>query len=196
MGNLHPNSNGAESSSLVEAGTGLSETELNKFITDAKIDVSKYGTGHAKTLKEFSDELLVGDATLSVQPDGTLSRVVDVVVLLLTRGIDGETLVETQEILPDGSTVNLGRLPAIKRRPDENQFVAAQKLLKKKLRMDSIHVKLDSEDVKIIEERKESPSYPGISTLYRKRIISGSVELEKSRKSKGGFECFVCTVRQ
>merc|ERR1711879_690339 len=112
---------------------------------------------------------------------GSLLRIVDIVVLKLSRQDKSDFLVETVEKLENKRQNRLDRLPAIKRRPDENQFVAMRKLLKR-LRIDENFVFLDNMKVSVYEEGKESPSYPGIATLYRKRVISG----ELSRPSDGG----------
>merc|ERR1712176_982161 len=67
--------------------------------------------------------------------------------------------------------VGLNRLPGSKRRPDENQFLAAKRVLSRQLLVSEDCVKLD-EGVHIVQEDKDSPSYPGLRTVYVKRIIS------------------------
>merc|ERR1712183_599675 len=112
---------------------------------------------------------------LMVGPDGKVVRTVDLVVLVLKKQAVGDILVEVSERLTDGTTNTLKQLPGSKLRPDENQFVAAQRVLKRQLKMDENFVTFDPADVKVVEEQKDSNSYPGFSTLYRKRIISAEL---------------------
>lgn len=163
---------GEEVSGLVQAPVGYGEDELRQFLEANKVDTSAFGANHAKTLKEFSNELIKGESSLMVDASGKVVRVVDVVLLLLAKEGVGEILVETQEKYGAGDAKTLNRLPGTKRRPDENHFVTAQRVLKRQLKMDENVVNLNKEDVKVIEEQKDSPSFPGVSSMYRKRIIS------------------------
>merc|ERR1712151_546084 len=60
------------------------------------------------------------------------------------------------------------------RRPDENQFIAAKRLLAKTLCINPDNVTMDVKNVRMIEEVKESTAYP-IKSLYRKRIIMANL---------------------
>merc|ERR1712217_632874 len=106
-----------------------------------------------------------GEASL-FQRNGCVVRVVDIVCLWVRKG--EEVLVMTEETSADGARKSLNLLPGAKRRPDENQFLTAQRVLKRQLKMDENCVNLNADNVQILEERKESPSYPGIVTMYRK----------------------------
>merc|ERR1719163_2283007 len=74
-----------------------------------------------------------------------------------------------------GQKETLNRLPGTKRRPDENQFVTAQRVLKRQLKMDENFASIKQDDVKVLEDDQQSLSYPGMKTLYRKRIISAEL---------------------
>eukprot|EP00929_Paragymnodinium_shiwhaense_P091909 TRINITY_DN517_c0_g2_i1.p1 TRINITY_DN517_c0_g2~~TRINITY_DN517_c0_g2_i1.p1 ORF type:complete len:781 (+),score=265.18 TRINITY_DN517_c0_g2_i1:145-2487(+) len=166
---------GEEVSGLVQAPIAYTEEDLIKFLGENKIDVELFGRNNAKTLRAFTDELTRGDSSLMVTPEGKVVRTVDVVVLILKKQGVGDILVEVSEKQTDGSMIDLKRLPGSKRRPDENQFVAAQRVLRRQLKMDENFVTIDASDVKVVEEQKDSPSYPGIDTIYRKRIISAEL---------------------
>merc|ERR1719414_2558710 len=101
-----------------------------------------------------------------VQPDGNVVRVVDVVLLFLLKGQSTDILVELHEKYSDGEVNPLNRLPGSKRRPDENQFTAAQRILKRQLKMDENHVRLIPGSVKVMEVDQDSKAYPQIRTLY------------------------------
>merc|ERR1712228_514433 len=106
-----------------------------------------------------------------------------------------EVLVQTEQILPDRKVNELNRLPGGKRRPDENQFLSARRILRKQLDADENQVKF-SEIVKFVEEEKSSPTYPGVSTLYRKRLINAEVVSLPPGSGKGASSwtdsCTVC----
>jgi hypothetical protein len=163
---------GHEVSALVNAPVGFDEEKLVELLQQSGVDTEKFGQGGAKTLEEFAIELTSGEASLEKQAD-SIMRIVDVVAVKLTRK-GGAILVEASET-KDGAGKALNRLPAVKRRSDENQFLAAQRVLAKGLAMDDNEVILNPNDVMVGTEQKDSPSYPGIKTIYRKRIISASM---------------------
>eukprot|EP00928_Gymnodinium_smaydae_P033371 TRINITY_DN23921_c0_g1_i1.p2 TRINITY_DN23921_c0_g1~~TRINITY_DN23921_c0_g1_i1.p2 ORF type:complete len:568 (+),score=183.33 TRINITY_DN23921_c0_g1_i1:2173-3876(+) len=157
-------------SALVQAPVGMHVDDLRTYLVNNKVDPERFGKDGAKTLENLSEELLKGESSIMLQGDQVL-RVVDVVVLLITKEGEDEILVETQEKLKDGTINTLDRLPGIKRRPDENMFSAGQKLLTRQLQIDENCVSIDGKNTQTIEKEKESAHYPGIRTLYRRRII-------------------------
>lgn len=163
---------GQEISALVNAPVGFDEDKLMELLQQSGVDTNKFGEGGAKTLEEFATELTSGEASLEKQKDGIV-RIVDVVAVKLTRK-SGEILVEAAET-KDDKRKPLNRLPAAKRRSDENQFLAAHRVLEKSLVMSNNEVTLNPNDVTVMTEVKDSPSYPGIKTIYRKRIISAAM---------------------
>merc|ERR1712060_378778 len=129
------------------------------------------------TLKELSDELIKGEAQLLEDSKGAPMRLVDIVVLYLTRGTEGEVLVQTEQIFSDGQKQVHNRLPGTKRRPDENHFITARRILRRQLDVEEIYVTF-TRDVKSTEEEKPSPNYPGLRTVYRKRLVRAHVTEE------------------
>eukprot|EP00931_Biecheleriopsis_adriatica_P105666 TRINITY_DN80216_c0_g1_i1.p1 TRINITY_DN80216_c0_g1~~TRINITY_DN80216_c0_g1_i1.p1 ORF type:complete len:769 (-),score=190.58 TRINITY_DN80216_c0_g1_i1:61-2367(-) len=158
-----------EISALVDPPVGLNEEELINLLQKGGVELSKFGTNGAKTLEEFANELSSGECGIELQKDNTVTRVVDVVALTVIRPRDGSSLIEAKQMYGDKKDLN--RLPAVKRRSDENMFLAAQRCLMKGLGMDINEVTMKRDEVVMVTEAKESPSYPGIKTLYRKRII-------------------------
>lgn len=154
-------------STLVHAPIGFSEEELQLFLQSNNVDTSKFGSDGAATWKAFSDELVKGEAQLHRKPDGSLTRLVDVVILEISRA-NGDVLVEVH---PAG-----GRLPAVKRRPDENPFWAAKRVLARSLRISENLVRLRENDACLIVEESESKAYPGLSTIYRRLVIPATAE--------------------
>jgi len=180
---LSVNSN-QDFSALVYPPIGLEEEELNEFLKKNKLDTSSWGTGTFKTLADFSEELVKGESTLIRQVNGRVARVVDIVVMELTRKDSGDILVEASEKFKD-SEQKLNRLPAVKRRSDEHQFHTARRMIQKYLKLDDNHVTIDSTDVRMLEEEQESKAYPGLATIYRKRFMKGVLYPEARSNSKG-----------
>jgi hypothetical protein len=168
---------GDEVSGLVQAPIGMTEEQLEAYLKAylTEEQLKKFGVGQAKTLKDISAELMRGESTLMLEQDGKLIRVVDVVVIKLVHSISGSVLVQTKQTLPDGVETQLKRLPGAKRRPDENQFLTARRILKRQLKIEENHVTLDAQNVQVAEEIKESLAYPGLRTTYRKRIITATL---------------------
>jgi len=164
---------GADVSGLVHAPVGWEEEELTNYLKTNGVDTKDFGQGRAKTLKDFSNELVKGESSLMQQPDGRIVRIVDIVLLTIFLS-DGKLLVEAAEV-NQGDTRVVERLPGTKRRPDENQFLAAQRYLTKTLKIQENLVAFDPKCVKVVEEETISTSFPGFPTVYRKRIIKGEI---------------------
>jgi len=165
---------GEDVSGLVQAPIGLEVEELKAYFQKNNVDISKFGVGQAKTLKDISAELIKGESSLMQDAEGVI-RVVDVVVIKLIHSVTGSILVQTEQTFPDGTKVHLKRLPGAKRRPDENQFLTARRILKRQLKVEENHVTLEDKGVQVAEEEKESLAYPGLRTVYRKRIITATL---------------------
>jgi len=166
---------GAEISALVNAPIGFDEEELLQYLTDAEVDVSQFGQDGNKTLEEFSAELIGGEASLQRRANGKMSRVVDIVLLKIVRR-DGHILVEASQNV-SGETKTLNRMPAVKRRTDENQFAAAHRVLKE-MRVSENDVNFSEDDIFFCEEEKESRGYCGLLTVYQKRFITATLVTE------------------
>merc|ERR1719203_1649880 len=82
---LRPSDRGDDISALVYPPVGLSEDDLLAYLTDNNVDVSKWGEGTARSVADFSEELVKGESALLRQENGRVVRVVDVAILKLTR---------------------------------------------------------------------------------------------------------------
>lgn len=189
---LHAPTVGTEVSSLVPPPIGLKLEALARYLKDNNIDPSRFGEDNTKSLKELSDELLVGECALVRLEPGKVARVVDLVLLrilrpgrcrdassLEERPPREQLLVATREAAlgrPSADVV-VNRLPGSKRRPHENQFFAAKRVLHQHLGLGENCVDLDAGGALTLVEEKESPSYPGLRTIYRKCVISVELDL-------------------
>jgi len=174
---LRPRQEEGDYSALVYPPVGLNEEDLFQYLTDNNVDVSKWGEGTARSVAEFSEELVKGESALLRQDTGRIVRVVDIVVLKLVKtAADGtEVVLREVEEKVSSKTSALDRLPATKRRADEHPFAAARRMISKYLHMDNNTVTLDPDDVKVSQEEQESTSYPGLVSLYRKRYMKAVV---------------------
>merc|ERR1719277_570125 len=179
---LRPRQEEGDYSALVYPPVGLNEEELIQYLTENNVDLSKWGEGTARSVAEFSEELVKGESALLNQ-SGRIVRVVDIVVLKLVRKQDGiEQLLREVEEKVSSKASPLDRLPATKRRADEHPFAAARRMISKHLHMDNNTVTLDPDDVKVSQEEQESTSYPGLLSVYRKRYMTAVVhELPPSK---------------
>mmetsp|Transcript_1818 Transcript_1818/g.4558 ORF Transcript_1818/g.4558 Transcript_1818/m.4558 type:complete len:782 (+) Transcript_1818:74-2419(+) len=162
-------------SGLVQTAAGMDEDQLKKYLEENRVDTSKFGQNHTRSLKEFAQEIAEGESALMQSADGGVMRVCDVIVLILKKSDSGEILVEVEEDYDGHDRKQLNQMPGVKKRTDENQFLAAQRILKTQLKIDENSVQLEAKTVKVLEEEKDSPSYPGLKTLYRKRMIQGEL---------------------
>lgn len=165
---------GTEISPLVHAPVGISEDDLEVFLRTNHMDITKFGVDGVKTLKEFSEELVKGEAQLIRKPDGNLIRLVDVVILKCVRK-SKDVVVAVSELTCTGSDV-LERLPAVKRRADENPFWAAKRVLSNVLKISEDLVEMDQNNVVLVEEEAMSKAYAGLPTIYRRLVISATVK--------------------
>jgi len=161
-------------SSLVHAPIGMAERELQERLTAANINVGAFGENGARTLKDFSQELYRGEAFLTTSPSGELVRTVNVVILIIKDPASGRVLVQTHQVDARGSKTDKVRLPGGKCRPDENQFIAARQTLQREVEIDADSLTF-SESVQFVEEQQQSSNYPGITTIYRKFLITAEL---------------------
>lgn len=160
-----------EVSGLIAAPIGLKEADLIDYLQKHNIDTTAFGKSGARTLKEFSTELIKGESSLTEDAAGNVVRVVDLIIMKIVNPGTGDVLVQTEQSFGDGTKNTLNRLPGAKRRPDENQFLTARRLLRKQLKIDENNCLLDAKGVQYYEEEKSSAAFPGVKTIYRKRLI-------------------------
>lgn len=161
-------------SGLVAPPIGMNEPDLRKYLEQHNIDVSKYGKDHAKSLAAFSNDLIKGESSLQTTANGELIRVVDLINLKVIHP-SKDILVQTHQVLADGSKKDYNRLPGAGRRPEENMFLTARRLLRRHLKIEDNDVVIDPSKVMLSEEERQSPNFPGIRTVYRKHLISADL---------------------
>jgi len=164
-----------EVSGLVSAPIGLNEEDLRRYLVKYNIPIEPFGRNNARTLKEFSTELVKGESSIQVNTTGEVVRIVDLIIMKIENPQTGDVLMQTEQTFGDGTKTLLNRLPGAKRRPDENQFVTARRLLRKQLKIEENNCILDAKGVQYYEEQKTTQAFPGVKTIYRKRLIRAEV---------------------
>ncbi|CAD7926715.1 unnamed protein product [Amoebophrya sp. A120] len=162
---------------------------LEAHLQKANIKTSNYGTGKAKTLGELCAEITAGECSLMHDCTGGFSsrkivRVVELVLLRVKNGKDGQqTLIEAKEKLADGREYDTYRLPGAKQRPNENVKATAERILAERLHMEKSKVTFNYGEKEIVEVKEDSPSYPGVVTVYRKHIVEGHLQAHAMKPS-------------
>mmetsp|Transcript_123371 Transcript_123371/g.360225 ORF Transcript_123371/g.360225 Transcript_123371/m.360225 type:complete len:982 (-) Transcript_123371:106-3051(-) len=171
-------------SSLVRPPVGLDPEGLDIELTELGIAPSKFGSGDAISVQDFAEELMRGETTLARGPQNEALRIVNSVVLILENKASGELLVQTGRELPGGDQVNTTHFPRSECRPNEDPFLSAKRILRRQLDMDDNAVKLhhevrlaEEENPNSAERQRELRRYPGLRTLYRRRLIKGELLL-------------------
>lgn len=150
-----------------------------------EIDTSKYGIGEAKTFTEIANEVALGESDL-MEEGGKLIRVVSVVLLRLQEP-NGSFLIEHSSESKDGRTKQLLRLPGTKQRPHENSFRTARRVITTTLNFEDNMVTFDVAKSSLLQEEKESSSYPGLITVYRKNVVHARIGAPSQASLGPGF---------
>merc|ERR1719161_2152203 len=103
-----------------------------------------------------------------------LIRIVNV-VLLRIREPKGRILVEAARTRKDGVRTQLDRMPGGKQRSHENAFHTARRIITATLGFSEDIVTFNIASSELLEEEKESPSYPGLKTVYKKHVVDALV---------------------
>lgn len=161
-------------SGLVQAPIGFSEENVKDYLVKYNINLDAFGQGSAKTLGQIAQEMSQGESCLMENSSGKVVRVTDVCVLRLSEQPPGKRiLVETEQQYADGRRRTVNRLPGTKRRPNENIITTARRILATMLKIEEDEVNMGQTE--LLEEEKDSPSYPGIMTVYRKHIVVANI---------------------
>mmetsp|Transcript_152253 Transcript_152253/g.270143 ORF Transcript_152253/g.270143 Transcript_152253/m.270143 type:complete len:850 (-) Transcript_152253:59-2608(-) len=166
---------------LTEPG---SVEELEEQLIVFKVDVSKFGTGEAKNLKQLLHELQTHECRMMLR-NARVIRVVDLMVLRL-KSPNGKYLVEVQQVFPDGRERSVNRLPAVMRKAGGSGIEMARaevnRLLAQELKTtpDVVQVNMSTDDPmqETVSSVQTSGSYPGLETVYRRSFFSATVNIK------------------
>lgn len=154
-------------------GLGAVGANLSKLV-----DTSKFGRGQAKSMDQFEKEIKGGRSKFVVDDkDPTkVRRLVSLVVLRLftNRGPNKKLLIQMSEQFPDGRERMKPQFPGTKKGPNSTLKSCITSILDK-YNMAEMKINILEEERTEIEEEYESPSYPGVVTVYSKEIVDAYV---------------------
>eukprot|EP00747_Dinoflagellata_sp_TGD_P069877 gnl/TRDRNA2_/TRDRNA2_156327_c1_seq1.p1 gnl/TRDRNA2_/TRDRNA2_156327_c1~~gnl/TRDRNA2_/TRDRNA2_156327_c1_seq1.p1 ORF type:complete len:637 (+),score=138.83 gnl/TRDRNA2_/TRDRNA2_156327_c1_seq1:208-1911(+) len=146
---------------------------LSEILQRHGIDTNLFGTGKARSLQQFCDELESGESRLFEKP-GELRRYLEILILKVRNTITNAFLIETGHAFSGaaGNAQQRSRqvLPATKVRPFEDKVWAVRRLMGEVKIPYSPSTKICFGPRRI--EQSMSPSYPNIVTVYIKQVVS------------------------
>lgn len=134
---------------------------LAAWLAAQAIDVGAWGRDGAKRVADLWHELASGDCVLQAAP---AVRQIQLVAVRIQRGDD--VLLELAQELADGTRRERLILPSEKMRPGEDVLAAARRGLLEELHLAPADVELLPDSYRLRRRQMDSPSYPGLPTVY------------------------------
>mmetsp|Transcript_82686 Transcript_82686/g.129196 ORF Transcript_82686/g.129196 Transcript_82686/m.129196 type:complete len:865 (-) Transcript_82686:307-2901(-) len=133
------------------------------------VDTKKFGQGGARSIKELVDETKTGETRL-YSKGSEIRRYLDILIVKIRRTDSGTDsyLIETGHSFGKGQSVSKNAFPATKIRPYEDKLWAVRRLL------GEVDIPYASSKIQFGPRRTEtsqSPSYPGLTTVYLKQVV-------------------------
>ena len=138
-----------------------SQDDLKNLLDSKGLDIAQWGFNNAKTVADLWEEIVKQETRIQEKP---LLRIVEVVQVIVRKG--DNVLIETQQEFTDGRTRGRKDPPAEKLRAGENHVDAALRCLKEELGIERKDIDVIGSVYRKRQEVMESPSYPGLKTLY------------------------------
>mmetsp|Transcript_118155 Transcript_118155/g.220931 ORF Transcript_118155/g.220931 Transcript_118155/m.220931 type:complete len:886 (-) Transcript_118155:140-2797(-) len=148
------------------------EEKLTAALRQHYIDTNQFGQGTARSIKEFVTETNSGETRL-YSKGKELRRYLDILIVKI-RNSYGGYLIETGHSFGTGQKRQRNAYPATKVRPFEDKVWAVRRLLGE-VDIPYASSKITFGPMRV--EKQESPSYPGVLTVYFKQIVE--VELQE-----------------
>jgi serine/threonine protein kinase len=146
------------------------EDQMKNQLTKHKIDMKKFGTGKARSIRELAEETSTGETRF--YSNGTqMRRYLEILVVKIKNSYGGY-LIETGHSFGKGQSSSKNQFPATKVRPYEDKVWAVRRLL------GEVDIPYSSSKIQFGPRRvetQESPSYPGITTVYLKQVVEVSL---------------------
>lgn len=168
------------SMSSSDLGSTVTLEELGTWLsTHGKIDTAEYGKGAAKSLQLLLDEVKEGETILTLDPQNNVPVRLVAVVNVMLKNDNGQTLIEAFQGLPTGVVRERGLPLSEKMLPNENWKEAAVRAVMEELGpvlKDNALIQVDEDSYELLEEEKQSQSYPGLFSRYSCHRVNVSVE--------------------
>lgn len=141
--------------------------DVTKVFKTHGIPLEKWGQEKAKTVKHLAQEIVDGETTLVIENGNMLRKVelVQVDVRFLTAGIE-YVLKEDRQVFSN-ERVRRRNLTGVSEKtiPGENPLDSAKRAISEELQIDE-PIEITYQGTEIF--RSESPSYPGLTSEYKK----------------------------
>ncbi len=144
---------------------------VHHWLNESGIDVSDWGVGGSKTVKQLWDELQSGDCAVHMKP---ALRIVNVLQLSIRKG--PSILLEVEQEFGSGLRRQRQQPPSEKMKPGESCQEAAERCLAEELGIDSDLAHFQASSCQETSSITESPSYPGLLTQYKFHTIEATAD--------------------
>jgi hypothetical protein len=165
----------------------LDRETLVAQLTAASIPLDQWGTGKAKTVDHLLEEVNGGETVLSCNQDGLL-REVSVAAITVTCSIGEKNLIlrEDRQVFGDGRVRRrkLETTMGEKMQPGESPIDAARRSIREELGIQDDKLRVIDGGF-LARGPEESPSYPGLRSLYR--FFRFSVDLPVKHYRREGY---------
>lgn len=143
--------------------------------------LAKYGQGDAKTFDQLAQELIRGECCFMQNEKGEIVRVVEIIWCKIPNPKNkDQILVEMERIYADGGKRGVKKILGGKRRPLESIAASAKRSINKELTLEDRQIGIDENalpDTGVAEDVRVSPSYPGLSSVYRVHIVPCEIKI-------------------
>lgn len=144
-----------------KTGEFPSEKELNTWLLDQGIDLTRWDSDSAKSIENLFTELSTGDCTIQLNPP---LRIIHVVQVLIFQG--KLILVEMEQEMKDFRKRKRNLPPSEKMKIGEDCLEAAVRCLEEELSVSKKNITILTTDCKPFIRYRTSRSYPGLSSKY------------------------------
>jgi 8-oxo-dGTP pyrophosphatase MutT (NUDIX family) len=167
----------------------MSEQDVNQLLLDTRkrlternIPIEQWGVGEAKTLEQLVAEIKAGETVLQ-EDNGNLVRLVRAaeVFVWYTQGFDRFFLVEDRQEFSGDRIRRRKRASSVaeKMTPYEHPVIAAQRAIREEL---GITTPVAMTYRGPLHNDRESPSYPGLRSIYDVYAFDAELTAEQYRK--------------
>lgn len=141
--------------------------QLEQLLVAEGLDITCWGAGSAKSVRELWNELVAGESEIQLNP---LCRVVRGVVQVIIR--KGEkVLIELEQELSDRRVRRRNHVPSEKMKPGETYQETTRRCVAEELGIELDARAIVESSYRYEETTKPSSSYPGLLTLYTFHIV-------------------------
>jgi len=147
----------------------LDEVLLRELLQKFGVPVETWGIGKAQTVGTLLKEINEGETHLDENDGRRLTRVIEIVKMHVKDLAHPERgrLVEWKQIFPDGRERVRNNEPSEKTKAGEIPAAALVRGMREELEQDPNEWIITSAPASPVVEENESPSYPGLKTVYK-----------------------------